>query len=203
MIKNIIFDVGFVLVDFCWRDLMDNLGLSKDLQKVFEKTVFGSHWWGELDRGVLDEDEVVNMLREDNRAYSREFDLIWANRDKLVKPYDYAVGMIEALKERGFRVYLLSNYPKNLFALHTEKGCFPFIDKVDGKIVSGVVKLVKPDREIYECLLKTYDLKAEECVFLDDRKENVEAARNIGMAGILFENYEQAWAELNIKVQNP
>ena len=65
------------------------------------------------------------------------------------------------------------------------------------------MKLVKPDREIYECLLKTYDLKAEECVFLDDRKENVEAARNIGMAGILFENYEQAWAELNIKVQNP
>ena len=58
------------------------------------------------------------------------------------------------------------------------------------------MKLVKPDREIYEYLLKKYDLEAQECVFLDDRLENVEGARKVGMKGILFENYEQAWAEL-------
>lgn len=195
MIRNVVFDVGNVLVNFCWQELMDDLGLSR-LKEQFGNTVFGSHWWGELDRGVLDEDEVLNFLREDNREHYKEFDLIWSNRDKLVEPYDYTLKMIDALKERGLKVYLLSNYPKNLFELHTKSGCFPFIDKVDGKVVSGFVKLVKPEREIYEYLLNKYSLKAEECVFLDDRKENIEAAKKLGMNGILFEEYEQAWTEL-------
>ncbi|MCD8037743.1 MAG: HAD family phosphatase [Lachnospiraceae bacterium] len=196
MIKNVIFDVGNVLVDFCWRELMDDLKLPEDLKGVFEGTVFGSHWWGELDRGVRDEDEILAMLREDNREHCREFDLIWSNRDKLVKPYDYTLEMIDALKERGLKIYLLSNYPKNLFTLHAESGCFPFLDRVDGKVVSGFVKLVKPDREIYEYLLRKYDLRAEECVFLDDRADNVEAARELGITGILFEGYRQALGEL-------
>ncbi|MBD5452132.1 MAG: HAD family phosphatase [Lachnospiraceae bacterium] len=196
MIKNVIFDVGFVLVDFRWRKLMEDLGIAKDLQDVFEKNVFGSHWWGELDRGVIEEAEVLKMLREDNKEHLKEFDYVWANRDKIVEPFDYAVGMIEDLKAKGLKVYLLSNYPKELFTLHTECGRFPFIDKVDGKVVSGFVQLVKPDREIYEYLLKEYDLKAEECVFIDDRQENVEAAKEIGINGIWFWNYEQAWEEL-------
>ena len=196
MIKNVIFDVGFVLVDFRWRDLMKDLGIPKDIQEKFAKNVFGSQWWNELDRGVLDEDEVVNKLREDNSPHYEEFDLVWSNRDKIVEPFDYAVGMIEDLKAKGLKVYLLSNYPKSLFTMHTECGRFPFIDKVDGKVVSGFVQLVKPDREIYEYLLKEYDLKAEECVFIDDREENVEAAKEIGINGIWFWNYEQMMGEL-------
>ena len=203
MIKNIIFDVGYVLVDFRWRELMEDLDIPKDVQEKFARKVFGSPWWGELDRGVIAEDEVVNKLREENSPHYNEFDLVWSNRDKIVEPYDYAVGMIETLRARGFKVYLLSNYPESLFALHTKCGRFPFVDKVDGMVVSGVVKMVKPDSEIYEYLLKKYDLKAEECVFLDDREENVEAAKKVGINGILFKGYEQAWAELNKKVQNP
>ena len=196
MIKNVIFDVGFVLVDFRWRDLMKDLGIPKEIQEKFAKNVFGSHWWNELDRGVLDEDEVVNKLREDNSPHYKEFDLIWSNRDKIVEPFDYAVSIIEDLKAKGLKVYLLSNYPKSLFTMHTECGRFPFIDKVDGKVVSGFVQLVKPDREIYEYLLNEYDLKAEECVFIDDREENVEAAKKIGINGIWFWNYEQMMGEL-------
>lgn len=196
MIKNVIFDVGNVLVSFCWRELMDDLGFAKDLQEVFEKTVFGSHWWGELDRGVIEEDAVLKMLREDNKEYLEEFDLIWSNRDKLVKPFDYAVDMIKSLKTKGLKVYLLSNYPRDLFTLHTESGRFPFMDQIDGKVVSGFVQLVKPDREIYEYLLNTYHLKAEECVFIDDRFENVEAAKALGINGIWFMTYEQTQAEI-------
>ncbi len=197
MIKNIVFDVGNVLVSFRWRELMEELGLSKDLQTIFGKKVFENPFWIELDRGVLDEKDVISKIRGENSEYGKEFDLIWENVDKLVEPYDYTVNMIDTLKKRGFRVYLLSNYPVSLFELHTKCGHFPFLDKIDGKVVSAYVKLVKPDREIYEYLLKKYDLKAEECVFLDDRPENVEGARKVGMEGILFENYEQAWAELN------
>lgn len=196
MIKNVVFDIGNVLVHFRWRELMEDLGLPKELQVIFDKTVFGSPWWGELDHGIREEAEIVERLRGDNAEYCKEFDLIWENRDKLVVPYGYSVSWIEHLKQRGCGVYLLSNYPKEIFTLHTKCGCFPFLDKVDGKVVSGFVQMVKPNADIYEYLLQEYSLSAPECVFIDDREENIETARAVGMKGIVFGDYTQAAAEL-------
>lgn len=196
MIKNVVFDVGNVLVDFCWRELMEDLDFSEELQKIFEKTVFGNSLWNELDRGIIEENKVIEMMRAENSEYCKEFDMIWENRDKLVKPFDYALSIVDELKARGLKVYILSNYPKDLFAMHEKRGHFPYIDKLDGKVVSAFVKFIKPDREIYDYLLDTYGLKAEECVFIDDRKENVEAAEALGFKGIWFFNYEQMREEL-------
>jgi putative hydrolase of the HAD superfamily len=196
MIKNVIFDIGNVLVDFRWRSLMEELQLPIETQKRFEKTVFGSPWWGELDHGIYEEAEILAHFREDNKDHLDAFNLVWDNRDKLVAPYAYAVQWIEQLKKSGFKVYLLSNYPRDVFALHTECGCFPFLEHVDGKVVSGFVKMVKPNADIYEHLLREYGLEPEECVFIDDRAENVEAARALGMKGIVFAGYEQACEEL-------
>lgn len=197
MIKNVIFDIGNVLVDFRWRVLMEELKLSQETQAAFEKTVFGSRWWGELDHGIYEEAEILEHFREDNIAYLDAFNLVWENRDKLVEPYAYAVQWIENLKSSGRNVYLLSNYPKDVFALHAECGRFPFLDKVDGKVVSGFVRMVKPDADIYEYLLSEYGLNADECVFIDDREENVETAKALGMGGIVFQGYEQACSELD------
>lgn len=192
MIKNVVFDIGNVLVDFRWRALMEDLQLPEETQKIFEKTVFGSPWWGELDHGIYEEAEILKHFREDNQDHLDEFNRVWDNRDKLVEPYAYAVQWIERLKQAGLKVYLLSNYPREIFALHTECGCFPFLEQVDGKVVSGFVKMVKPNVDIYEHLLVEYGLCAEECVFIDDREENVEAAQALGMKGIVFASYEQA-----------
>ena len=191
-----VFDIGNVLVDFRWRALMIDLELAEETQKIFEHTVFGSHWWGELDQGIYEEAEILKNFREDNKEHLDEFNLVWENRDKLVEPYTYAVDWIVQLKEAGLKVYLLSNYPREVFALHTECGSFPFLEKVDGKVVSGFVKMIKPNADIYKYLLKEYSLCADECVFIDDREENVEAARTLGMKGIVFECYEQAHREL-------
>lgn len=196
MIKNVIFDIGNVLVDFRWRVLMEDLKISKETQAVFEKTVFGSRWWGELDHGMYEESEILENFREDNKEHLDEFNLIWDNRDKLVEPFEYAVQWIEQLKASGLRVYLLSNYPKDIFTLHAECGCFPFLDKVDGKVVSAFVRMIKPNADIYEYLLKEYGLEAVESVFIDDRADNVETARKLGMKGIIFQSYEQACNEL-------
>jgi putative hydrolase of the HAD superfamily len=196
MIKNVIFDVGGVLVDFRWRALMADLGLPCERQDEFEKLVFGSKWWGELDRGVLDEEYVVNKIRENVGDHIDAFELVWANQVDLVETYDYVNKWLDSLKEKGLKIYLLSNYPKSIFALHEERGKFTFIDKIDGRVVSGFEGMVKPDAEIYKLLMDRYGLKAEECVFIDDRPENIEAAKALGMEGIVFESYEQASEEL-------
>lgn len=201
MIKNVIFDIGNVLVDFRWRVLMEDLKLPKETQAIFENTVFGSHWWGELDHGIYEESEILKNFREDNKEHLEEFNLVWDNRDKLVEPYAYAVQWIERLKASGLNVYLLSNYPKDIFSLHAECGSFPFLDKVDGKVVSGFVKMIKPNADIYEYLLNEYTLKAAESVFIDDREDNVGTARALGMKGIVFRSYEQACHELDEMIE--
>jgi putative hydrolase of the HAD superfamily len=202
MIKNVIFDVGGVLVDFRWRALMDDLGLPHERQDEFEKKVFGSKWWGELDRGVLDEEYVVDKIRENNKEHINEFELVWANQVDLVATYDYVNNWIDSLKAKGLKIYLLSNYPKSIFSLHEEKGKFTFIDKIDGRVVSGFVGMVKPDAEIYELLMKKYGLNAKECVFIDDRAENIKAAKALGMEGIVFEDYNQGSGELTNIINN-
>lgn len=101
---------------------------------------------------------------------------------------------VEGIRFKGISAVKLS---ERRVALHTECGCFPFLDKVDGKVVSGFVKMVKPNADIYEHLLSEYGLDAGECVFVDDRQENVDAARALGMKGIVFKDYGQACSELN------
>ena len=131
MIKNVIFDIGNVLVDCRWRVLMEELGLPAETQAIFAKTVFGSRWWGELDHGIYEEAEILAHFREDNKEHLDEFDLVWDNRGRLVEPYAYAVAWIEQLKAYGLKVYLLSNYPRDVFTIHMECGCFSFLDRVD------------------------------------------------------------------------
>lgn len=196
MIKNVIFDIGNVLVDFRWRELMDELNLTKEDKDRFEVYVFGSKWWHHLDHGTMEEEEAVKHLREDNAEYQKAFDLVWKNRDQLVSPYDYSVSWIQSLQEKGYKVYLLSNYPEKLFTMHAENGSFPFLELVDGKVVSAFEKKIKPDADIYECLMERYGLKAEECIFIDDRDENVQGAIHAGMQGICFKSYEQADVQL-------
>ena len=87
-----------------------------------------------------------------------------------------------ALKEKGYKIYLLSNYSEELFHAHT-KGA-KFLDVLDGGVVSYQVHALKPDREIYEILLEKYSLKAEECLFFDDRMDNVEGAKKAGIQAI-------------------
>ena len=109
-------------------------------------------------------------------------------------------GMVRAAKERGYHVYLLSNYPRDIFTLHAGNGSFPFLDYVDGKVVSGFVQMIKPDTDIYKCLMDKYTLKPEECIFIDDREENIQGAINVGMQGIVFQNFIQASSELDRKL---
>lgn len=196
MIKNVVFDVGNVLVAFRWREMMDELHIPKDIQDKFEKSVFGGELWHAYDHGLISDEEIYEKLRENNKEHIDAFEHVWAHRDELVRPFDYAVPWIKTLKREGLGVYIISNYPKNLFTMHEECGAFPFLQYVDGKIVSGAVKMIKPQAEIYEELLKQYHLKASECVFIDDLKENVEGAKAVGMQGIWLKSYEQANAEL-------
>lgn len=191
MIKNVIFDIGDVLVHFRWKQVMIDLGFSEEEIGFLYKALFESRWWNEWDRGVIPEEEVMRHMKEEGKGLETQICQFFEHKGELVIQYPYVETWMKLLKEKGMKIYLLSNYPMSLFELHA-KNTFTFLPYVDGKIVSGYVKHVKPEPEIYSILLRTYELNPEECVFIDDRLDNVEAAKKMGIHSILFEGFDKA-----------
>ena len=196
MIKNVVFDIGMVLADFCWYSYMtDKLGFSEETARLFGDKVVLTDFWHQLDLGVIPEAEVIAQMKAQVPEYKEEADRFFDDLEFIVKSYDYSRSWILSLKERGYKVWLLSNYPRGTFVLHKEK-VFDFVDAADGRVISGFEKMTKPDIRIYELLCDRYGLNPHECVFLDDQQVNIEAARAYGMKGIVFKSYEQAEREL-------
>lgn len=196
MIKNIIFDVGMVLADFRYRDYMKELGFDSETVEFLATNMVETEEWNRLDEG-MSVNSFSRFYQEKYPEYSEEIKLFFSDMRTIVKPYSYAGEWIKRYRESGFGVYILSNYSDELFDLH-ERTVFDFTNEASGIVVSGRVKLRKPNKEIYEYLLNTYMLKAEECVFIDDRKENIDSAMAVGMKGIVFDGYESAEAKIKL-----
>ncbi len=193
MIRNIIFDLGGVLVDFHPAEGMKKLGFSKETAAIFHENIF-SKLWELCDRNPLSDDEIRNLFKSRVKGFEREVDLLWDNITEVTGVYDYSCGWIESLKKRGFSLYILSNFGKQAFESNAK--IYPFLNEMDGRVVSYEIGYIKPEPEIYRHLFEKYGLNPAECVFIDDRMGNVEGAIKCGMKGICFRNYEQAAGEL-------
>lgn len=194
MIKNIVFDIGNVLAGFFWKDFYARFGFSDEVnERLAACTVLGP-LWAEMDHGVMSEPEILAAFKQYDPSLAAEIDLVFENLDGMIKCYDYTVQWINELKMQGYQVYIISN----IFAkmMRDCKDELAFISLADGAILSYQEKVIKPDSKIYRLLLERYDLKANECVFIDDLERNVIAARNIGFPGIVFTSYRQAYGEL-------
>lgn len=197
MIRNIVFDVGSVLVHVRPVEAMTDLGYDKDKAEETIRATLGNPIWRELDRGVMRREDVFASLKKGLSPDVQEgidffFEkAVW----NFVKPFPYSRHWLSSLKERGYKLFILSNYPAWLWS-ENEKNIFDFLDSIDGKVVSGFEGVIKPDPAIYQLLLSRYSLTASECVFLDDMEENITGARAQGLHGIHFTSYEQASGEL-------
>lgn len=194
MIRNIVFDIGNVLVDFCWAEHLRNHGYQGETFDRIAKATVLSSAWPELDRGVVGDDNVIEMFVQNDPEMEEAIRKISANISGMLRMRDYAVPFVQELKEKGYQVYYLSNFAKKTF--DESQNSLQFIPYMDGGVFSYLEKVIKPDPVIYETLLSRYGLVASECVFLDDLPENIEGAKNAGMKGIVFKNFEQALEEL-------
>lgn len=195
-IYNIVFDVGMVLIDFCWEKHCRRLGFDEAVIHAFDVNMIHSQYWSMLDEGLLEEEEAISQFLKCMPSYQKEIMKFWEQPEYFVEEYDYAAPMISRLKNLGYHVYLLSNYPYNLYKIHWPS--FEFYSMVDGYVVSAAEKLRKPNPAIYKLLCNRYQLKPKECLFIDDRQDNVEAAMQVGMKAVLFEGYESLKAYLEI-----
>lgn len=185
MIRNIILDMGNVLIHWCPERFVERYGLSEEDRALVLQEVFTSVEWIQLDRGIISFEEGIGTmcrrLPERLHTAARELTLDWW-RDCLF-PVEGMGELVRELKGLGYGIYLLSNAKADL-PLYFDR--IPGSECFDGRIVSADWKLLKPQPEIYELLLRQFGLKAEECFFADDLFINVEAALLVGMSGTIF-----------------
>lgn len=195
MIKNVVFDMGNVLLSFDPYMILNEVCETEEEKEMIFWNLFESEEWIMGDRGEITNEErydlVKKRLPESMHEKLKECVLHW---DSFMEPVIGANEFIRQCKEQGMKVYVLSNACNKFFEY------FPKhynMDVFDGIIVSSKVRLIKPDTKIYELLCSTYGLKPQECLFVDDKLENVEAARLMGIHAVLFEgSYEAVGKEL-------
>ena len=185
MIKNVIFDYGNVLVD--WNPaylFLPVFGGDEAECKFFTDNVCNREWFTRMDRGE-DMDKCVAELQ---LQYPQYADAVAMFRDRWFEMCNGEIpGMLELildLKSKGVGVYGLTNWPAETFTEARRR--FKTLANIDRYVVSSAVKLAKPDPAIYKLLISKYGLKPDECVFIDDRKDNVDAAIRLGMSGIVY-----------------
>lgn len=194
MIRNIIFDIGNVLADFCWEAFYKGFGYEGEVLERLGKATVKSPVWSEVDRGVWSEEELVEGFIRNDPDMEPEIRRIFQNVHGMVARREYAIPWIRSLQEAGYHCYYLSNFS---YKAHTEcADALDFLEYMDGGILSYQDKVIKPQREIYQLLLDRYGLKAQECVFLDDTEKNLPMAEELGIKTILFRDREQALEEL-------
>ena len=188
--KTVIFDMGMVLVDFRWKELLKEMGYEGAEAKKIGEAVFANPLWEEFDRGVWEDEKIIAAMKEKTPEVSEAIDKIWQpdNFKNICAPFDYSEELLKKLHEAGCKIYILSNYGKRLFSL--DKEMFTFLNYVDGAIISAKVQQMKPDAAIYETLLSKYDIDPEDAVFFDDRRENCEAARKLGITAVEVDGYQ-------------
>ncbi|MCI6552769.1 MAG: HAD family phosphatase [Lachnospiraceae bacterium] len=194
MIKTIIFDIGNVLAGFAWKEYFRSFGYSQEILERIAAATVGSGFWGEYDRGILSDEEIMELFIRNDPGIERELRESLRDVSGMVVRYGYAVPWVKELKERGYQVLVLSNFGRKGY--EDCKDALDFLEYVDGGILSFQVKVIKPEPEIYRILLERYELVPEECVFLDDTEENLRGAERFGIKTVHFRSREQARQEM-------
>ncbi|HEW5699939.1 TPA: HAD family phosphatase [Streptococcus pneumoniae] len=178
---NIIFDLGNVLIEWNKEKILSKI-CKNDLEyNLFNKFVFQSNLWIDLDNGKISLEFLENQLIDEmgHQYQDQIHELVW-NWFNYVDLYDEVYELIKQLKKKNFQIYVLSN-TSSIFHILLDSVLSKVSSVLDGYVISCEVKMMKPQKEIYLSLVNKYQLDIKDCIFLDDLEENVEAARTLGI----------------------
>lgn len=185
MIKNIVFDFGGVLLDWNPGHFYKNIFTDNEEMEWFLSNICTDEWNAEQDRGRSFE-EGVSILKSEYSEHAKNIELFSSQWEKMLKgEIDGSIQILKELKEK-YKIYGLTNWSAETFPIVYQK--YDFFKLFDGIVVSGTEKMIKPDQQFFQLLLDRYDLKAEECLFIDDNEKNIQAALDLGFKCVHFNN---------------
>lgn len=183
-IKNIVLDMGNVLFDFNPEFVMNMFCSSLEEKAIIQRELFEGPEWSLGDKGVIKDADRYDLVRKRvPEAYHEALRNCAMHWDVCMKPLPGAKEFCEYVRAHGYGIYILSNASDAFYSY------FPRLlplDFFDGVFVSSDYLMLKPDLEIYQTFLSKYNLKGEECLFIDDRLENVEGAKMAGIQAVQY-----------------
>jgi len=185
VIKNIIFDIGNVLVYYRpWEYLKKRY--SHEEATFLLAAIFETQEWQELDKGTLTEEEALRIFIARDPEKEHILREMMADFYNIFTPIESSISILKELRRKGYTVLFLSNIPHGIYDFITTT--YDFLNEFDGGIASAKVKLMKPDEDIYLHLINTYNIEPKESLFIDDTAQNVKTAGNLGFKTIHLTN---------------
>jgi putative hydrolase of the HAD superfamily len=185
MYKHIVFDLGGVMVDWNPKDYLMERFYRSSIEDTLYNIIFGSEAWQQLDAGLITRFEANRQMlaQAEQNGCTFEAQEVLDNWTRILRPRPRMIELAHRLKTHGYSIYYLSNIASDTLD-SLMSGALK--DVFDGGVASCDVHINKPDPRIYQALLEKYDLKANECVFVDDRLENVQGAFAQGITGVVM-----------------
>ena len=189
MVKNIIFDYGGVLLDWNPHYLYDPYFGDKDKAEWFLTNICTYEWNAQHDNGKPIAEGTAELIAQ-YPEWEKEIRMYYDDFMKMMGGQIPGMEeLVKGLKVKGYRVFGLSNWSVETFAL--VRPVYPVLDLMEDMVISGVERVMKPDHRIFELALDRFGVKASETVFIDDNPNNVKAANEVGIHGVLFQSKEQ------------
>ena len=196
MIDTIVFDFGGVLIDWNPEYVYKEIFNDDEKMKWFLSNVCTNEWNLQQDKGRTFV-EGADLLKKTFPEHAEHIDVFYREWPRMIK--GEISGTVAILKEvkKKFKVYGLTNWSAETFPIALER--FDFLKLFDGIVVSGVEKMIKPDKAFFQVMLNRYNLTAKHCVFIDDNQLNIAAANEMGFNAIHFSSAENLEKELKAR----
>lgn len=191
MIKNIIFDIGNVILTFNIKDVLSRFTNILDEKKFIMDNIINSpEWLGNalIDTGFITREDAIEIVKDRTNHINDELiTKFWNGYNDFAKVDNRVLDLIEKLRDKGYKIYLLSNINPYTHEVVKSSGLF---ELVDGYVLSYKEHMVKPYISIYKTLLERYQLLPEESVFIDDNQNNINTGNSLGLISCKVEQDE-------------
>ena len=178
---DIILDMGNVLLEWNKDKILRGVVKSEKDYMILDKAIFQSGLWERLDLGTLTrEDLILKVVSMIGSIYQEKVQEVVWNWPSYIEIYTEVFPLLVRLKEKGHRIFVLSNTSPVFYEL-LEEQLSPLNEILDGFVLSCDIKAVKPDRKMFEEILHKYQLDPVNCIFLDDVKDNTKMAESLGI----------------------
>ena len=197
MIKNVILDMGNVLLLFNPDIPLNEFCTSEEEKQSIRKAYFEGEEWIKTDYGDIKDKDLVDAIKHKvPEKYHETLKKVAANYDTHMVPLEGAKEFCDYIKNKGYGIYILSNALDRFYQYFPR---FLPLDYFNGVVVSSDLHMIKPYEGIYKYILEKYKLNPEECLFIDDREENIEGARKVNIKVELFKkNYNEIIKKYNL-----
>ena len=188
ILKNLVFDMGNVLIEWNSEKILQAITDDKKLQNLLRKEVFETGLWVQTDEGVKTREEMIEIVSDRiGEEYRNEITQLSRYWYKYVDVYTKVQDRIIELSKNGYNIYILSNTAYTFYDL-VKEGYLPATSVAKGMVLSCEEKVLKPNEKIYNILLERYNLDPHNTMFFDDLPENIWGAARCGINGFVVEN---------------